>query len=140
MLEVAPTMDIVEGIVRKDVVDVEDIVPRKFVVPKVREGREVIDKEVVVGDDGPSEPYAPLPGRNNRSCICAVVTSVLSVLGIWCIPWIDFPPPCASPLSVSCKGPSPEGSLPVGEEGGSPPAVMCIILKVMVTICLFKLS
>ena len=82
MLEVAPTMDIVEGIVRKDVVDVEDIVPRKFVVPKVREGCEVIDKEVVVGDEateayGPSEPYAPLPGRNNRSCICAVVESVL---------------------------------------------------------------
>ena len=29
-----------------------------------------------------SEPYAPLPGWNNRSCTCAVV-SVLSVLGIF---------------------------------------------------------
>ena len=77
-------MDVVEGIVRKDVIDsVEDIVPRTDVVLKVREGCEVIVGEgVVKGDEateayGPREPYAPLPGRNNRSCICAVVTSVL---------------------------------------------------------------
>ena len=75
-------MDIVDGIDRKDVVEVEDKVPRKLDVDKVRKEDEGIAEVVVVRDwatgaYGPSEPYAPLPGWNNRSCICAVVLSVL---------------------------------------------------------------
>ena len=48
---------------------------RKEVLDAVDGDGKVIDTETSA--DGPpvgahNEPYAPLPGRNNRSCICAV--------------------------------------------------------------------
>ena len=49
----------------------------------VGEGEGAIDASSSSSDAGAcgSEPYAPLPGRNASTCICAVV----------CIPWIMAP-------------------------------------------------
>ena len=73
MLATAPTIDIARGIDRKEVVEVEDKVPRK----EGDGGKVLVVRDWATGAYGPSEPYAPLPGWNNRSCICAVVLSVL---------------------------------------------------------------
>ena len=70
-----PTIDIDRGSGRREVAEVIGKVPRS-------EGggaEEVLVGGGAAGAYGPSEPYAPLPGWNNRVCICAVVLSVLGM-------------------------------------------------------------